>query len=439
MHETLTKICAGLENVAARVKTTVPNENPFSNKGWDHPGLTSGELTEEAEKIIALIKAEGGDDLGEHDARLHSYVSRLDELRDKTIGQLSGGNCVQAISAYLLTLQGLRKALDPVLTQDGRAEAASRLKRIAKQLRGIESTLKDLDPRATELNAMIERIEQAHEAADQLPTDLDALSEARASIANLVKDATRDQGAVLLIKEATADLDSQLNEIKDDANAVLQRCETAYSAVTNVGLALAFSQRSSTLSRSMWFWTGGLVAALAAGTYFGSAQLHSLTDLFKTPDVPTSLVLLNLLLSLLSVGAPVWFAWLATKQIGQRFRLSEDYAFKAAISRAYEGFRREAARIDKDMEAKLLQSALARLDELPLRLVETDNHGSPWQELASSTMVKNAIRSVPGFSEQIKDFASKALATATVSRVHPPSTPSGEAPPAAGKAKEGEA
>jgi hypothetical protein len=86
MHETLTKICAGLENVAARVKTTVPDENPFSNKGWNHPGLTSGELTEEAEKIIALIKAEGGDDLGEHDARLHSYVSRLDELRDKTIG-----------------------------------------------------------------------------------------------------------------------------------------------------------------------------------------------------------------------------------------------------------------------------------------------------------------------------------------------------------------
>jgi hypothetical protein len=265
------------------------------------------------------------------------------------------------------------------------------------------------------------------------------LSEARASIANLVKDATRDQGAVLLIKEATADLDSQLNEIKDAANAVLRRCETAYSAATNVGLAVAFSERSSTLSRSMWFWTGGLVAALAAGTYFGSAQLHSLTDLFKTPDVPTSLVLLNLLLSLLSVGAPVWFAWLATKQIGERFRLSEDYAFKAAISRAYEGFRREAARIDKDMEAKLLQSALARLDELPLRLVETDNHGSPWQELASSNMVKNAIRSVPGFSEQIKDFASKALATATGSRVPPPSTPSGEAPPAAGKAKEGEA
>jgi hypothetical protein len=118
-------------------------------------------------------------------------------------------------------------------------------------------------------------------------------------------------------------------------------------------------------------------------------------------------------LSLLSVGAPVWFAWLSTKQIGQRFRLAEDYAFKASISRAYEGFRREAARFDKDMEARLLGSALSRLDELPLRLVETDTHGSPWHELASSDLVKQALKVVPGFADQVRDLAGKAMTAAT--------------------------
>jgi hypothetical protein len=140
----------------------------------------------------------------------------------------------------------------------------------------------------------------------------------------------------------------------------------------------------------------------------------------------------------LSVGAPVWFAWLSTKQIGQRFRLSEDYAFKASISRAYEGFRREAARFDKDMEAKLLTSALTRLDELPLRLVEADSHGSPWHELASSNAVKQAMRLVPGFSEQIKDLASRALATATAPRAPYPSGPRIVSAPPTGKAREGE-
>ncbi len=151
----------------------------------------------------------------------------------------------------------------------------------------------------------------------------------------------------------------------------------------------------------------------------GGRQLHSLSELFNLPNAASSVIVLNLGLSLLSVGAPIWFAWLATKQIGQRFRLSEDYAFKASISRAYEGFRREAARIDGDMEAKLLSSALARLDELPLRLVETDTHGSPWHELASSDAVKQAFRAVPGFAEQVKDLASRSLDTLKPARPTP--------------------
>ncbi|MFN4330049.1 MAG: hypothetical protein ACK4FF_14380 [Limnobacter sp.] len=440
MHKTLKTIQERLGALVSQVKTSVPNDEPFgiAHSNWGFPGLTRAELIEEAEAIVDLIEERGSDDLGEQEARLQDYVRRLQHLQQQTVAQL-WSNAGQAVPAYMLTLQGLRKALDPVLTRDDCAEAASKLKRLTQQLRGMEARLNDLEPRATALNKMVERIEQAYHAADQLPTDLESLAEARQKIDDLVKDATREQGAVLRIREGAGVLDKQLNKIADDAKAVLERCETAYSAATSVGLAAAFSERSSTLSISMWFWVVGLVIALAAGSYFGSAQLHSLAELFKTPDVATSVVLLNLLLSVLSVGAPVWFAWLSTKQIGQRFRLSEDYAFKASISRAYEGFRREAARFDKDMEAKLLTSALTRLDELPLRLVETDSHGSPWHELASSNAVKQAMRAVPGFSEQVKDLASKALAAATAPRVSAPSMSSGEAAPAAGKAKEGEA
>ncbi|WP_274426874.1 hypothetical protein [Chelativorans sp. YIM 93263] len=169
----------------------------------------------------------------------------------------------------------------------------------------------------------------------------------------------------------------------------------------------------------MWIWVVGLVTALIAGSYFGSEQLSALSELFRNPNASTSIIVLNLVLSILSVGAPVWFAWLATKQIGQRFRLAEDYAFKASISRAYEGFRREAARFDKDMETKLLTSALSRLDELPLRLVETDTHGSPWHELASSDVVKQAIAVIPGFTDQVKGLATKSLFTGKPPKTKP--------------------
>ena len=424
MHQTLTTIKKHLEKVIAQVQSAVPNDEPFGNahNNWSFPGLTRAELIEETQSIVDLIEDQGGHEVGDHDARLQDYARRLQHLQQHTVAQL-WGNAGQAVPAYLFTLQGLRKALTPVLTNDGHADAVVKLKKLANQLRSMEARLNGLEPRTASLNTMVERIEQAYNAADQLPTDLESLSEARQKIADLAKDATRDQGDVSRIREAANELDKQLKKSADDAKAVLERCETAYSAATSVGLAAAFSERSSALSKSMWFWVAGLVGALAAGSYFGSAQLHTLSELFKVPNASTSVIVLNLLLSVLSVAAPVWFAWLATKQIGQRFRLAEDYAFKASISRAYEGFRREAARFDKDMEAKLLTSALTRLDELPLRLVETDSHGSPWHELASSDVVKQAMKAVPGFAEQVKDLASKAIVAVTPAKAQPKSKP----------------
>jgi hypothetical protein len=402
MHQTLVKIKQHLEQIIAQLQSAIPNDEPFGNahNNWSFPGLTRAELLEEVQSVIELIEDQGGDGVGEHEARLNDYVRRLQHLQKLTVPQI-WGNSAQAVPAFFFTLNGLRKALSPVLIRDGHAEAVVKLRRLTTRLRGMESKLNGLEPRTATLTTMVERIEHAYNAADQLPTDLESLSEARREIVELVKESTKDQGYIVGIRENADELDRLLSKSAEDAKAVLVRCETAYSAATSVGLAAAFSERSSALSKSMWFWVVGLVVALVAGSYFGSAKLRALSELFKVPDASPSVIVLNLLLSLLSVGAPVWFAWLATKQIGQRFRLAEDYAFKASISRAYEGFRREAARFDKEMEARLLTSALTRLDELPLRLVESTSHGSPWHEIASSDVVKQAIKAVPGFAEQV--------------------------------------
>lgn len=313
-----------------------------------------------------------------------------------------------------------------MLNQNQHADALVKLKKLTGQLRSMEARLNSLDPRTASLATMVERIERAYNAAEQLPTDLESLSEARQRINDLAQGAAEDHVRIADIRGKSDTSRAELDQLLQDAGGVLERCETAYSAATSVGLAAAFSERSASLSKSMWFWVVGLIAALGAGSVLGGRQLHSLSELFNLPNATTSVIVLNLGLSLLSVGAPIWFAWLATKQIGQRFRLSEDYAFKASISRAYEGFRREAARIDKGMEARLLSSALSRLDELPLRLVETATHGSPWHELASSDAVKQAIRAVPDFAEQVKDLAIKSLDAVKPVRLKPKPAPAQE-------------
>ena len=343
---------------------------------------------------------------------------RLDHLQAQTIPHM-WGNAGQAVPAFQITMDGLRKAVSRLPNQDRIAEARINLRNMQRKLRGMEAVLSSLEPRTATLSEMVGRIEQAYSAADQLPTDLESLSEAQEAVSKVVRQVNRDNDRVSQIRRRGEDVEALLDKIATEAKAVLVRCETAYSAATSLGLAAAFSERSSELARSMWFWIGGLVAALAAGSVLGSYQLRELLEIFSDPESSSSVIVPNMLLSTLSVGAPVWFAWLSTKQIGQRFRLAEDYAFKASISRAYEGFRREAARIDQDMEAKLLGSALARLDELPLRLVEEKSHGSPWHELASSDVVKRAMNEIPGFAGQIKDLAGKAIGVAALSKSRP--------------------
>jgi hypothetical protein len=428
MHPTLTKVQSHLKTLIAQIQGTVPSEEPLgmAHGSWNLPGLTRAEFIEAAQSLVDLIDDRGADEIDSTatDGRLKDYGRRLEFLRLHTVGQLWGGNGGQAASAYMLTLDGLRKALEPALTRNVHADAVTTLRSLTTKLRGMEAKLNGLEPRTASLATMVERIEQAYNAADQLPSDLESLSEAREKIGVLLTEAGKDRGRLSGIKDDADKLDARLRQSAEEAKGVLERCETAYSAATSVGLAAAFTERSAALSKSMWFWVAGLVVALVAGSYFGSTQLHALSELFKQPNVTTSVVILNLMLSLLSVGAPVWFGWLATKQIGQRFRLAEDYAFKASISRAYEGFRREAARVDKDMEARLLASALTRLDELPLRLVETDSHGSPWHELASSDLVQDAMRAVPGFAGQVKELAAKAINAVAPSKAKapPPST-----------------
>lgn len=408
MHPALVAINVQLDSIVVLLKEAVPSEEAFglAHGNWSFPGLDRAELIEEAQSIIDLIAERGSDEITDSD-RLTDYLRRLKHLQSSTIPNL-WGNAGQAVSAYMLTLHGLRKAIAPSLIPDEQASGLETLKKLNTQRRAIEARLKDLEPRTTSIAEMVGRIEKAYEAADKLPIDLESLSEARQEIESLVGAADKDQSRILNIHKEAVQLDARLRTLAEEAEAVLKRCETAYSAATSVGLAAAFGERSAALTRSTWVWVLGLLAALTAGGVFGSERLRALADLASGREQAASTIVLNVVLSLLSLAAPVWFAWLATKQIDQRFRLAEDYAYKASISRAYEGFRREAARIDKQMEGRLLESALARLDELPLRLVEKDSHGSPWHELADSEAVKQAVMSVPELARHVADTAGNA-------------------------------
>jgi uncharacterized protein YoxC len=422
MHPTLAKLVAELNLAYADVVELIPDNAlnlATSNVGMG--AVTRSDLLRRITKITERIEAADPPDIGDEDAHLHQLGSGLQWMRTNTLQHIMGGNPA-ALSAYYLTMDAIERAVEPFTESDkGLAvESAKALKRVTSQIRGMESRLRDLSPKTSSVQSMVERIERAYEAADQLPADLETLNEARQRISAISVDAEKDRAQIVVAKENVEAAHDSLHSIAEEAASILKQCESVYSSATSVGLAAAFAERSKSLSNSMWFWVAGLVTALVVGGAFGSSQLKSLSSLLSQSDAPAALIGLNIMLSVLSVGAPVWFAWLATKQIGQRFRISEDYAFKAAVSRAYEGYRREAVRIDSELEGQLLRSALQRLDEQPLRLVEPTSYGSPWHELLASDSIKDALKSVPGFAESLSRFTKEALDGIKVKKPLPP-------------------
>ncbi|NYH10448.1 hypothetical protein [Pseudomonas moraviensis] len=413
MHKTLYSLTDELELLIQAIGDSFTDDSPLNigHDNWTFPGLTGTELMEMAQSLIQLAvdRGDGTESSLVNEVGIIDYIARINYLRTNTIPN-TWSSAAAGVSAYVLTLDGLRRLLDRALPSTKQQDLAKSLQAATKQVRAMESRLKDLDERSADLEGMVARIQRAHDAADQLPTDLDALKEARKELEKLLRGSEVDRAHILSAREATDEIVGKFQDNAAQADAVLSKCDSAYASATSQGLAGAFADRSKKLDSSMWIWVVGLVLSLGLGGYFGAIQLKNLADTLSSPTTSQIAMGFHLVMTLMSIGAPVWFAWLSTKQIGQRFRISEDYAFKASISKAYEGYRREAARIDPDLEVQLLGSALARLDEQPLRLVESSSYGSPWHELLASDLIKDAVKSVPGFAENVAKIARESIA-----------------------------
>ncbi len=306
MHEALKGTQERLHTVIEQLQSTVPNDEPFSNahNNWSFPGVSRAELVEEVQSIVQFIDDHETDDIGESETRIADYQRRLDHLASQTVPNI-WNQAGQAVPAFQLTIDGLRKLLSSSLARDERAEYRKRLLKLGQELRGMEAQLNGLNPRTDSLAEMVGRIEQAYNAADRLPTDLESLAEARQSISRALEEARYDQKQTQDVRQDAQMMEHHLKKSAEQAQSVLDRCETAYAAATSVGLAAAFDERSTTLSRSMWFWIGGLAVALAAGSFLGSTQLRALSETFSVSGASGSVVVLNVLLAILSVGASV--------------------------------------------------------------------------------------------------------------------------------------
>lgn len=410
MNKTLVGIAEALEEVSAAVMNGWGGNNTLKeNWGFHHPALTRQDLAEMAYVLAEKIRAYDKDELTERvQESVANAAKQVRLLMSETIPHFYSGNGWQAVPAYMATLAWLEMALEPVLSWQAATDPSMMPPKVARRVRAIHARLDEIAPEMDSLEAKIKLIGEASDAADSLPTDMEDLRKARSEIQSLSTESATTQGMIKQRWEEIEKLLGTMSEKSVEADKLVKQTEEAYRVATSIGLAGAFDQRSKSLSWSMRLWVAGLMVALIGGTAIGANRVQVLTEALRASSPNWGIIWLHIILSIVSVGAPLWFAWLATKQIGQRFRLAEDYGYKASVAKAYEGYRREAARIDEDFESRLFDSALTRLEEAPLRLVGEENHGSPWHELINSDAFKVALNKFPDLGATLDRIRSKA-------------------------------
>lgn len=403
----ITALNAIAEAISAISPTHVGTLN--ATHGWNQVGLTLADLAGFATSFALDIREQGADEIDDEGrATLEGLAAQLEQFRGSALPQFWGGHGAQAVPAYMATIEGMRARIRHLMPKFAPVDQRGLPAHLARRIRRVTA---ELDAVVVDRETLTERmrlINEAHEAAESLPEDLASLKEARDKVEKFANDAVREVAEITKQQNTASAAVTEMETLNKQAEKLVAQCEEAYRVTTTKGLAGAFDQRATGLSRSMQLWVLALVIALFIAAFLGGQRVELLSKNLGETDPRWGVIWLNFALSVLSVGAPLWFAWVATKQIGQRFRLAEDYGYKASIAKAYEGYRREAAKLDPEFSARLFSSSLTRLEEAPLRLMETRSHGSPLHELLNSEKIQEVLATAPALREKMLDLLAEA-------------------------------
>lgn len=417
MNEKIIELEDKLNELKKKIQSlTFPQEDLSAWSTQLFPSITTHDLSyipyDLSNKLSKIKSYEPNDnDL----ATIDSVMKVLNKI-DENLNLLTTNNPQQAssyISNFLLSMFYITNQVNELFSFEVLINRELLPKNIIRRLDGFNEKLNKIEGDSANINEKIKVINEAYDAAEGLPTTLKELNNTNEEVRKIRGDVSSSFDEIQELgdksrkafewidnkekelgektEELSQTINNYMESYKKTAQGYIDKCEEAFRTTTSNGLAGAFQEKAEKLNVSIRFWVGGLISALSAGAYVGYLRLNAFESYLSNPNSSGANLAIQLVLSFLSVGAPLWFAWLSTKQIGQRFRLAEDYEFKASVSKAYEGYRREALQLDEDFSQRLFGNALTRLEEPPLRFVEEKTHSSPIMEFLSSDNFKKII------------------------------------------------
>jgi hypothetical protein len=410
--------CVALEQFADGVQ---PHFSGFGTNtinqtiGWVAPALNVWELAEIPRRLARQIREAdlSFDEDVESEERqamlVDSIPSRLAQMAP-AIPNLTNGNIAQGGWSFFETFNQWERLLFP----DGawrKPDPSTLPSKIRARLRAMKAAVDAIVVDRDLVENQLAAIRTGADLVGELPVDAEMIEQARTSVEASRQSATLAAGKSTESAKSASEALDRLTQMEAEATKVVAGIEDAYRVTTSHALASAFNERAVNLRMSVRYWVGLLIGSLGVGALLGYFRVQAISELTRDPNIQHGIALIwvQVALGTLSLAAPLWVAWLATRQISQRFRLAEDYSFKASLATAYEGYRREAARIDGQFEKDLFGSALRHLDQEPLRFMADADHSSPYAELLSSPLLKDAMAKIPGFAGELTAFISDAV------------------------------
>lgn len=428
MNEKLSNLVEKLEGLKTAIDDVNIHEAGFARHGWNQVHLKKEDLTYYIENHVGKLKSYGDCDITEGlNSTIDGHIDNIEALK-RNVPSCFTENASRLLSfvpVILLTLSTIFEDIEYELFSYENMQDKKLLPRsLTARLRSTKTQLDSIEVSAESLDHKVGLINEAHEAAESLPTDLASLRDAKKELAKTMKASKQElsetkkeveelKNEVLGFKNEAKNYLEDIEKHKEktqkytsEAEKLVAQCDDALQITTTQGLAAGFDQKAKELRNSIWIWIVGLLIALVSGALIGAERVEAFTAALNN-DLTAGQAILHTIMSLFSIGGPLWLAWISTKQINQRFKLSEDYSYKATVAKSFTGFKKFAERFDIATEERLFNSTLDRFDEMPLRLVETKDHSSPWHEFTDSDAFRSALDIFPNLAKEAGRFASQ--------------------------------
>jgi hypothetical protein len=397
----LSDIATKLDELANQVVNMVGDDRTFMEIwAWNNPAINRHEFADLIRKPIALINRMENMEVSEADFnRLQSIPAQLAYFQGNSIQNLPSGNAYYVYLTATSFVSNLENILTPYVKatvdwteiKDRKMVPAA----MAIRLKNLEATINGIINSTDDLQDKIEKINSAHSAAEALPAEREFIRQVREEIEAFSRSTKADKAALDDFKQDAADIGSTMQQSQETSNNLLAAAGVAYQASTAVGLGREFDDRAKALAKEVKVLACALTLVLLLIATISFYRADSIHKLLMAANYQPDKIWMEIAVSAASLLAPIWLAWMLTKQIGQRFRLAEDYGFKASVAKAFAGYRAEATRLDEEdgnFAKRLFTSALDRIEEPPLRYVEPENHGSPLQDFIAFVLNLKGVR-----------------------------------------------